>query len=354
MKVGLFPGSFDPFHNGHLEIVERASRLFDEVVVAALRNPQKSAALFDLEEREAMLEEVVAHLPSVRIVSVSTLLVNVARDVGASAIVRGLRAVSDFETEMQMAQMNNHLSGVETIFIPTSSKYSFVASKLVREVARFGGDVSAFVPPVVAKHLVAKFEQGHEGGWGRVSDQFLDVDEEQPVEEVGVESILHQLLDLMATAKSMPLSSSVMVSREEVTSLLQAALESLPDELRQARWLLREREEFMAERSRDAEALMDEVRAQAEHMVQRTEIVRQANSVAQRILDDANEEARALRHQAEDFVDTKLAGMEIVLDRLTRTVQAGRARLAAPLVATATEDEGSGTEEDGFFDQDQT
>ena len=133
----------------------------------------------------------------------------------------------------------------------------------------------------------------------------------------------------------MPLSSSVMVSREEVTSLVQAALAALPEELRQARWLLREREEFMAERTREAEALMNEVRAQAEHMVQRTEIVRQANSVAQRILDDANEEARALRHQAEDFVDTKLAGMEIVLDRLTRTVQAGRAKLAAPLVEAA-------------------
>ena len=178
-----------------------------------------------------------------------------------------------------------------------------------------------------------------------MSDQFLDVDEEQPVEEVGIESILHQLLDLMAAAKSMPLSSSVMVSREEVTSLVQAALESLPDELRQARWLLREREEFMAERSREAEALMDEVRAQAEHMVQRTEIVRQANSVAQRILDDANEEARALRHQAEDFVDTKLAGMEIVLDRLTRTVQAGRAKLAAPLVEH--HDRGRGTRDGG-------
>jgi Fe2+ transport system protein B len=186
-----------------------------------------------------------------------------------------------------------------------------------------------------------------------VSDRFLDVDEEQPIEEIGIESVLNQLLDLIAAAKSMPLSSSVMVSREDVMSLVQSALDSLPEELRQARWLLREREEFMAERTREAEALMDEVRAQAEHMVQRTEIVRQANAVAQRILDDANEEARTLRHQAEDFVDQKLAGMEIVLDRLTRTVQAGRARLAAPLVE-ATSEEGAGPEEDGFFDQDQT
>ena len=160
MKVGLFPGSFDPFHNGHLEIVERATHLFDEIVVAALRNPQKSGPLFDLEERQAMLEDTLAHLPSVRIVSISTLVVNVAREVGASAIVRGLRAVSDFEAEMQMAQMNNHLSGVETIFIPTSPEWSFVASKLVREVARFGGDVSAFVPKVVATHMEAKFKKG--------------------------------------------------------------------------------------------------------------------------------------------------------------------------------------------------
>jgi Fe2+ transport system protein B len=181
----------------------------------------------------------------------------------------------------------------------------------------------------------------------------LDEDVAQPVEEVGIESVLHQLLDLVAAAKSMPLSSSVMVSREEVMSLVQAALDSLPEELRQARWLLREREEFMAERTREAEALMDEVRAQAEHMVQRTEIVRQANAVAQRILDDANEEARTLRHQAEDFADQKLAGMEIVLDRLTRTVQAGRARLAAPLVEPPP-DERARPEEDGFFDQDQS
>jgi pantetheine-phosphate adenylyltransferase len=157
VRIALIPGSFDPVHNGHLEVIERASRLFDEVVVAALRNPQKSEALFDDDERREMLEEAVSHLANVRIVSMTTLVVNVAQEVGASAIVKGLRAVSDFENELQMAQMNKQLSGVETLFIPTSSTHSFIASRLLREVARFGGDVTTFVPPVVAQRLAEKF-----------------------------------------------------------------------------------------------------------------------------------------------------------------------------------------------------
>jgi len=157
VSIALVPGSFDPFHNGHLEVVERAARLFDSVVVAALRNPQKSSTLFELDERRAMMAESMEHITNVTIVSVSTLLVDVARDVNASAIVKGLRAVSDFESELQMAQMNRSLSGVETLFIPTSSKYSFIASRLLREVARFGGDVTTFVPKVVAERLEEKF-----------------------------------------------------------------------------------------------------------------------------------------------------------------------------------------------------
>jgi len=151
--VGLIPGSFDPFHNGHLEVVERATHLFDEVVVASLRNPQKAEALFRIEDREEMLAESLAHLPTVRIVAMSTLVVEVARDVGATVIVRGLRAVSDFESELQMAQMNRELSGIETLFLPTGAQYAYIASRLIREVARFGGDVSAFVPEPVYRRL---------------------------------------------------------------------------------------------------------------------------------------------------------------------------------------------------------
>ncbi len=138
-------------------MIERASRLFDEVVVAVLRNPQKSEALFSLSEREEMLREAVVHMANVRIVSCATLVVEVAREVAATDIVKGLRAVYDFENELQMSQMNRQLSGIETLFIPTSSTSSFVASRLLREVARYGGDVSAFVPKVVAKRLQEKF-----------------------------------------------------------------------------------------------------------------------------------------------------------------------------------------------------
>ncbi len=201
-----------------------------------------------------------------------------------------------------------------------------------------------------------------------MSDLFEDIDQERNRSgNHDAEALIRSALDAVQTAKAMPLSASVLVSREELADLLQSALDCMPDELRQARWLLKERDEFLAEKGREADALLEEVRVQAERMVQRTEIVRQANHVAQRILDDANEEARRLRHEAEDYADQKLASFEIVLDRTMKTVQAGREKLQVTPLPKVEIGEGGDTslapsgpdraaagveEPEGFFDQD--
>ncbi len=160
MATALCPGSFDPVTNGHLDIIERTARHFDDVIVAVIRNPQKSQSLFTLEERQEMLDEVTAHLANVQIGFFKGLLVEYAKEHGAEAIVKGLRVVSDFDYELQMAQMNQRLTGIDTFFISTSPQHSFLSSSLVREVARFGGDVSSMVPPLVAKRLAERYEPG--------------------------------------------------------------------------------------------------------------------------------------------------------------------------------------------------
>lgn len=156
MTKALIPGSFDPVTYGHLDVVERTARLFEEVVVAPITNPNK-ATLFDLAEREAMLSEVTGHLANVKVDAFDGLLVDFAMACGAQVIVKGLRAVSDFDIELQMAQLNERLSGLATLFLPTAPAHSFLSSSLVREVARFGGDVSSMVPASVARRLVARF-----------------------------------------------------------------------------------------------------------------------------------------------------------------------------------------------------
>jgi len=159
VAIALIPGSFDPVTNGHLDIIERTAAHFDQVVAAVIRNPQKSKALFTLQERQEMLAEVTASLGNVRIDSFKGLLVDFAREHSVSAIVKGLRAVSDFDYELQMAQMNYKLARIDTLFMPTSPQHSFLSSSLVREVARFGGDVSSMVPAAVALRLKERFNR---------------------------------------------------------------------------------------------------------------------------------------------------------------------------------------------------
>jgi len=149
----MYPGTFDPFTNGHNDLVRRACRIFDHVVVAIAANPGK-APLFTLEQRMALARQVLADVPNVEVAGYSGLTVNFAREHGLNAIVRGLRAVSDFEFEFQLATMNRHLSSeVETVFLTPTEQFNFISSTLIREIASLGGDIREFVHPLVAEAI---------------------------------------------------------------------------------------------------------------------------------------------------------------------------------------------------------
>ncbi len=156
-RVALYPGSFDPFTNGHWDILSRARRLADEVIVAILENDSKTP-LFTVAERIEMIREITGSDPAAPVRSFSGLLVDFARETGATLIVRGLRAISDYEYELQMALMNRRLEpGIETVFLMAKEEYSYVSSRLVKEVARLKGDVAGLVPDAVRRRLIGKF-----------------------------------------------------------------------------------------------------------------------------------------------------------------------------------------------------
>jgi pantetheine-phosphate adenylyltransferase len=159
MKIAIYPGSFDPITNGHLDLIDRALELFDKLYVAVATNPVKKP-LFSVEERTAMVKQLTKNRRGVMVISFPGLLADLSRRLKAVAIIRGLRAVSDFEYEFQMALMNRKLyHGAESVFLMPSARYVFLSSNLIKDVARFGGDVSLFVPKVVERKLKQKL--GH-------------------------------------------------------------------------------------------------------------------------------------------------------------------------------------------------
>lgn len=163
MKKAIYPGSFDPVTLGHLDIIERSAKLADKLIVGVLNNNTKTP-LFSVEERVNMLKEVTKHLPNVEIQSFSGLLVDFARESGVSIIVRGLRAVTDFEYELQMSQTNRIVNPeVDTIFLNTNLKYAYLSSSIVKEIARYGGDISNFVPAEVIDKVNQRVRQTSNG-----------------------------------------------------------------------------------------------------------------------------------------------------------------------------------------------
>jgi len=157
MTTAVCPGSFDPITNGHLDIVTRASRHFDEVVVLVTGNPTKTSGLFSIDERVELIREVIAHLPNVRVDSWGGLLVDYTSAHHITALVKGLRSSLDYEYELPMAQMNRRLTGVDTYFLLTDEKYGYISSSLTKEVAKFGGDVTGLVPDSVREAMAAKY-----------------------------------------------------------------------------------------------------------------------------------------------------------------------------------------------------
>ena len=157
LKIAIYPGSFDPVTLGHLDIIERAAKIVDELVVAVLMNGSKSP-LFTVEERVNMLREVTKHIGNVKVMSFSGLLVDFAKEINASIIIRGLRAITDFEYELQMAQTNHILNDkIDTVFLTSNLEYSYLSSSTVKEVASFGGDISKFVPEYVIDRIYKKY-----------------------------------------------------------------------------------------------------------------------------------------------------------------------------------------------------
>lgn len=157
MTTAVCPGSFDPITNGHLDIVTRASRHFDEVVVLVTGNPTKTSGLFSIDERVELIREVIAHLPNVRVDSWGGLLVDYTSVHHITALVKGLRSSLDYEYELPMAQMNRRLTGVDTYFLLTDEKYGYISSSLTKEVAKYGGDVTGLVPDTVREAMAEKY-----------------------------------------------------------------------------------------------------------------------------------------------------------------------------------------------------
>jgi len=164
MTRAMYPGSFDPVHVGHVDIVEIAAAAFDEVVVVTMYNPAKDG-FFPLDQRRSLLEGAVAHLDNVTIAAASGLVVDAAAELGADVIVKGIRSATDLDIEIQMAQTNKAVSGVQTLFVPTEPDHSFVSSRFIREIASNGGDVRALVPAAVAEALVTKVTKVKKVSW---------------------------------------------------------------------------------------------------------------------------------------------------------------------------------------------
>ena len=292
---------------GHLDIIERAAGLFDRIVVGVVRHPTHKEPFFTIEERMRLLQEVLSPFPNVVVAGFSTLVVEYARAWGACALVKGLRAVSDFEWELQMAHLNKRIAPeIETVFLMSSPSHSFLSSSGVRELAAFGGPIADFVPPVVAERL----REAH--GLGGPMDVLVLID---------------KLDELVHDAKAVPLTDQVRIDREEIWEILDQMRATIPEEIKQARWIVKERQEMLAEAKREAERLVAEARERAAELASQQEDRPPGRGAGPSLLGEARRREREVRLGAEDYADEILATLEVNLGKFLTAVQRGREQL---------------------------
>ena len=327
-RVAVCPGSYDPVTNGHLDIIERASHVFERVVVGVVNQPvRKAKTLFTAEERKAFILQATEKLPNVEVDVFDTLLVDFARKHGARALVKGLRAISDFEYEFEMNQLNRKLDpDIESVYLMASPEYSFLSSSGIRELATFGADIEDLVPGGVAKALHDRLSRDERLETFRRQGRNLLARPGGP--KVDVLVLIDKLDDLVHNAKPVPLTDQVRVDREEIYDLLDQMRATIPEEIKQARWIVKERQEMLAEAKRESERILKEARDQQQRLVSQEEITLQAERAAEEIVEDANARAREIRLGAEDYADEILNTLEVNLQKFLAAVQRGRDRLA--------------------------
>ncbi len=327
-RIAVCPGSYDPITNGHVDVITRAAELFDEVIVAVIGHSRKSNALFSLEERLEFVRISTEHLPRVRTQAFDTLIVEFARTQGAAAIVKGLRAISDFEYEFEMNQLNRKQAPqIESLYIMASPEYSFLSSSGVKELANLRRRRLP-VCPRARRERACRKSCGASESPQRRAQCFASACRPSTLTPMDVLVLIDKLDDLVHSAKQVPLTDQVRVDKEEIYEILDQMRATIPEEIKQARWIVKERQEMLAEAKREAERIVKDGRERAERLIADEEIVKAAERAAEDIIEDARAQEREIRLGAEDYADEILDTLETNLTKFINAVQRGRERLA--------------------------
>ena len=319
--TAICPGSYDPVTNGHLDIITRAAGIFERVVVGVVRDPQHKKAMFSVEERVQFLRDALADYDNIEVEVFAELVVEFARAWGAKTMVKGLRAISDFEWEFQMHHLNrnlgargrDHVPDVEpAVQLPLVERGE--GGRIVRRRrsrSRAGASRQAVSRDVPAAErwrarLAARVDSG---------------------DNMDVLVLIDKLDDLVHNAKAVPLTDQVRIDREEIYDILDQMRATIPEEIKQARWIVKERQEMLAEAKRESDRILGEAREQAVREASQTEIVKLAERQAQEIVEDARRQARETRLEMEDWADSILSTLEVNLDKFLGAVRRGRERL---------------------------